>query len=75
MENVKFRSLQVGDTVTFDGGNFSGLSGEVTEVDWNSKNPNAIYGLYHAVKLSDGRIGHIEKSEHIGAITRESPQG
>lgn len=70
MADVKFRSLRVGDTVTFDGGNFAGLSGEVTEVDWNSKNPRAIYGFYHTVKLSDGRNGHIEKAEHIGDVTR-----
>lgn len=58
------KTLKVGDKVVFNTGNYAGLFGVITEVDWNSKNKNAIYGFYHTVRLSNGRIGHIEKSEH-----------
>lgn len=58
------KTLKVGDNVVFSTGNYSGLTGVITEIDLNSKLPNAIYGFYHTVKLSNGHIGHIEKSEH-----------
>ena len=54
--------IAVGDKVSFHSGNYKGLTGEITEIDWNSKHPNAIYGVYHTVLLSNGEIGHIEKS-------------
>lgn len=58
------KQLEVNDNVKFVSGNFEGLTGIITHTDFNSDNPNAIYGYYHTVKLSDGRTGHIEKSEH-----------
>ncbi len=58
------KSLKVGDKVIFNTGNYSGLTGVIQKIDWSSKNPNAIYGFYHTVLLSNGNIGHIEKSEH-----------
>lgn len=56
--------LEVGDKVEFHSGNFQGLTGEITHTDWNSKHEKAIYGIRHTVKLSNGQIGYIEKSEH-----------
>ena len=56
--------IKVGDKVVFHSGNFSGLTGKIIATDFNSKKPRAIYGILHTVKLSDGRIGYIEKSEH-----------
>lgn len=56
--------LQKGDVVKFISGNFEGLTGEIITVDWNSSHTNAIYGFYHEVFLSDGRVGFIEKTEH-----------
>jgi hypothetical protein len=66
IENMKKdkSKIKVGDKVSFHSGNFSGLEGEIIAIDFNSKNPRAIYGILHTVKLSDGRIGFIEKSEH-----------
>lgn len=61
---MKKADLQIGSKVHFHSGNFAGLSGVITEIDWESKHPNAIFGFYHKVELSDGRIGFIEKSEH-----------
>jgi transcription antitermination factor NusG len=58
------KNIKVGDKVIFSTGNFAGLTGIVQNVDWDSINPNAIYGFYHTVLLSNGNIGHIEKSEH-----------
>ena len=58
------RKLKVGDRVEFVSGNYSGLTGIIVNVDYNSSNANAIYGYYHSVELSNGEIGHIEKSEH-----------
>lgn len=54
--------LEVGDKVEFHSGNFEGLTGEIIHTDWNSK--QAIYGIKHTVKLSNGAIGDIEKAEH-----------
>jgi len=64
------RKLAVGDSVKFISGNFYGLTGQVKKVDWNSEHPNAIYGFYHEVLLSNGNIGFIEKSEHWEIINR-----
>ena len=58
------REISVGDKVNFISGNFEGLTGEIKNVDWNSKEKGAIYGYYHEVLLSDGRTGFIEKGEH-----------
>lgn len=58
------KTLKVGDNVVFNTGNYSGLTGVITVIDWNSKQKNAIYGFYHTVQLSNGNIGHIEKFEH-----------
>lgn len=60
----KKKDIEVGDLVKFLSGNFAGLTGEITATDWNSKEPGAIYGVWHTVKLSNGKVGHIEKSEH-----------
>ena len=56
--------IVVGDKIKFHSGNFEGLIGEITEIDWNSKHPMAIYGFLHTVSISNGRVGYIEKSEH-----------
>ena len=58
------KELKVGDNVIFNSGNYIGLTGIITNVDWKSKHKNAIFGFYHTVQLSNGHIGHIEKSEH-----------
>ena len=58
------KELKVGDNVVFNSGNYAGLTGVIIEIDWDSKHKNAIYGIYHTVQLSNGHIGHIEKSEH-----------
>ena len=58
------KTLKVGDNVVFNTGNYAGLTGVITEIDWDSNHKNAIYGFYHTVQLSNGHIGHIEKSEH-----------
>lgn len=60
--------LKVNDKVKFNSGNYAGLTGTVIRTDWNSNNPMAIYGVYHTVELSNGKIGHIEKSEHYTKI-------
>ena len=60
----KKSSLKLGDSVEFISGNYEGLTGKIIEVDWKSNHPNAIYGYYHTVELSNGFIGHIEKYEH-----------
>ena len=62
MKNKK--KIKVGDEVHFHSGNFEGLSGTVTKVDWNSANHQALYGFHHTVALSNGKTGFIEKSEH-----------
>ncbi len=63
MKRLK-KTLKEGDKVLFISGNYAGLTGVVINIDWNSTNKNAIYGFYHTVELSNGSIGHIEKSEH-----------
>lgn len=58
------KTLKVGDSVVFNTGNYAGLTGVITEIDWHSKHKNAICGFYHTVQLSNGHLGHIEKPEH-----------
>lgn len=61
---MKKRKLDIaeGDKVYFHSGNFEGLSGVVTKID--IQDSSAPYGFVHEVKLSNGQIGFIEKSEH-----------
>jgi len=59
------KTLKVGDSIIFNTGNYAGLTGLITDINWNSKHKNAIYGFYHTVKLSNGCIGYIEKYEHL----------
>lgn len=61
---MKRRKLNEGDKVTFVSGNFQGLTGIVTKLNFNAINKEAIFGYYHSVLLSDGRLGYIEKGEH-----------
>ena len=68
-KSIKERGLCIGTKVQFHSGNFEGLTGVVTKIDWQSAHHNAIYGFYHTVELSDGRIGFIEKSEHFTVIS------
>ena len=58
------KKLEKGDNVKFVSGNFQGLFGTILKVDYNSKDKRAIYGYLHTVKLSDGGIVFIEKTEH-----------
>lgn len=58
--------IEIGDKVEFVSGNYKGLTGEVVSTDWNAK--NTPYGVRHKVKLSNGEIGYIEKSEHFHFI-------
>ena len=58
--------LSVGDEVRFHSGNFNGLTGAITEVKYNV--PDTPYGLRFTVKLSNGKIGYIEKAEHFHLI-------
>ena len=60
----KKSEIKEGDKVIFTSGNFQGLTAVVNKLNFNSTNPNAIYGIYHEVLLSNGNIGYIEKSEH-----------
>ncbi len=59
------RKIQEGDKIIFVSGNFQGLTATVVKTDWSATNPEAIFGIYHEVLLSDGRTGYIEKSEHF----------
>lgn len=56
--------LKIGDKVKFVSGNYQGLNGTILNVDYNSNDKRAMYGYLHTVKLSNGDIGYIEKSEH-----------
>lgn len=56
--------ISVGDKIVFISGNYNGLTGIVTKVDFYSVDPRAIYRYLHEVDLSDGRKGFIEKGEH-----------
>jgi hypothetical protein len=64
MKKKRKLGLTVGDAVHFHSGNYEGLDGEITKIDWNSTEKGAMYGYYHEVKLSNGKTGHIEKFEH-----------
>lgn len=59
------KKIKIRSKVIFNSGNYKGLTGVIESTDFNSKNPNAIYGYYHTVLLSNGKIGHIEKMEHL----------
>lgn len=65
---MKKEDLKQGTKVHFHSGNFKGLDGHIESLDWNSKHPNAIYGYYHKVKLSNGNYGFIEKFEHFKIV-------
>lgn len=62
--------LKIGTNVHFHSGNFEGLDGIIENIDWKSKHPNAIFGFYHKVKLSNGNYGFIEKSDHFKIIKK-----
>jgi len=64
------KNLKVGDRVHFKSGNYEGLDGTIIATDYQSKNNNAMYGYYHTVRLSNGKIGHIEKSEHFVKVAK-----
>jgi transcription antitermination factor NusG len=69
MDNKKKKSdLKIGTKINFHSGKFDGLTGVITELDWDSKDKRAIYGFLHTVELSNGNIGFIEKSEHFTII-------
>jgi transcription antitermination factor NusG len=57
--------LSVGGKVRFDSGNFEGLTGIIIEINWQSKDPKAMFGYLHKVALSNGNTGWIEKFEHL----------
>lgn len=54
--------LEVGDKVEFHSGNFAGLTGVITKIEYGKQFEP--YGLRFTVKLSNGKTGHIEKAEH-----------
>ena len=56
----------VGSILSFHSGNFEGLTGEVLGYEFS---PEYMFGVLIKVKLSDGRIGNVEKSEHFKIIT------
>jgi transcription antitermination factor NusG len=58
------KQLKNGDKVKFVSGNYYPLTGEILETDFKSKDKRAMYGYLHSVKLADGEVGYIEKSEH-----------
>jgi tRNA G37 N-methylase TrmD len=60
----KKSEIKENDKLIFTSGNFEGLTGRIKETNFNSTNPNAIYGYYHEVILSNGKTGYIEKGEH-----------
>ena len=60
-----FRSIKDEITIEFNASSDKDHINFVTETKYcNILNANAIYGYYHSVELSNGEIGHIEKSEH-----------
>lgn len=64
--NMKISDMfPVGTKVSFHSGNYVGLDGVIANVDENSKDPRAIYGYLLTVRLSNGEIGYIEKTEHL----------
>lgn len=58
----------IGTKLFFHSGNYVGLEGEIIDADYNSLDPRAIFGYLLTVKLSNGQIGYVEKSEHIQKI-------
>ena len=54
--------IEIGDNVEFTSGSYQGLTGEITDIDYNAK--YTPYGLKCKVLLSNGSIDYIEKSEH-----------
>lgn len=64
-EHMKKGDLKIGTKVIFHTGNFAGLTGVISMLNWHSDDTRALYGYLHIVELSDGRIGFIEKSEHF----------
>lgn len=62
---MKNNQIKIGTLVEFISGNFEGHEGIISKVDWDSKEPNAIYGFLHTCILDDGRTVFIEKSEHF----------
>ena len=54
--------LKKGDKIEFVSGNYKGLTGVIIGVEYGIN--NIPYGLLFEVKLSNGEIGYIEKSEH-----------
>lgn len=58
------KNIKKGDRLLFHTGNYAGLTGVVSKIDWNSNDKRAIYGFLHEVDLSNGKKGFIEKSEH-----------
>lgn len=61
---MKKNKIKIGTTLSFQTGNFAGLTGTITNVDWKSTHQNAIFGYYHTVQLSNGEVGYIEKGGH-----------
>ena len=57
-------NLQVGDKVRFETGNYAGMAGIITKVNCQASTPQDVFGFWHEVRLSNGMIGRIEKSEH-----------
>lgn len=62
------KQLTKGDKVKFVSGNYDGLQGEIIETDFNNTDKRAMYGYLHKVKLTNGKIGYIEKSEHWRSV-------
>lgn len=60
----KKQDISVGDKIVFISGNYDGLTGIVTRIDFYSTDKRAMFGYLHEVRLSDGNVGYIEKSEH-----------
>lgn len=60
----KNKKIMTGDKIEFVSGNYVGLTGEVIATDYDSKDKRVLYGYLHTVKLDNGKIGFIEKSEH-----------
>ena len=57
-------NISVNDKIIFNSGNYAGLTGIVTRINWESKDKRAIHGFLHEIDLSNGEKGFIEKSEH-----------
>jgi transcription antitermination factor NusG len=60
--------IKIGDKVKFNSGNFIGLTGIITKVNFNSNSKKAMFGYLHEVKLSNNKTGFIEKSEHYKIV-------